>query len=86
MSLRVVPCVALASLALPAVLRAQAMTEYAVQSSGSAVAGSSGYSFAGCELDSSLASCLNHSYPRTTLCVAVVAGLLIIGWLWGRFR
>ena len=33
MTLRVVPCVALASLALPVVLRAQAMTEYAVQSS-----------------------------------------------------
>jgi hypothetical protein len=86
MTLRLVPCVALASLVLPVVLRAQAMTEYAIQSGGAATAQGGGWSVAGCKLDSTVLSCLNHSYPRTTIGVAVVAGLLIIGWLSGRFR
>jgi hypothetical protein len=80
--------VVLPLLAVPGVLRAQAAVEYALKSAGSAVAASGGSAIAGCKVDSTLLSCISHSYPRTTIVAVVVATLLFLRWLAGgaRFR
>jgi hypothetical protein len=81
MTLRRLRFVALPFVAVPGILRAQAAVEYALKSAGSAVAASGGSAVAGCKVDSALLSCLSHSYPRTTIPVAVVICLLIVRWL-----
>ena len=86
MSLRLLRFLVLQLLIVPIVLRAQAATEYALKSAGSAVTGSGSSAIAGCKTDSSLLSCLTHCYPRTTIVVAVVTCLLIVRWLAGVAR
>jgi hypothetical protein len=74
MALRLVRCAALASFALPVALRAHTMTEYAIQSGGSAMGGRGGSSIAVCKLDAVLLPRLSPADPRTTIGVAVVGG------------
>jgi len=81
MTLRLVPCVVLAPFAIPVVLRAQAAVEYAVKSASGAVAANAGSSIAGCKVDAALLSCLDHSYPRMMIVIAVVVCVLIVRWL-----
>jgi lambda repressor-like predicted transcriptional regulator len=81
MALRLLRFVVAPLLAIPVVLRGQAAVEYALKSAGSAMAPSGGSAIAGCKVDSTLLSCLGHSYPRTTILIGVVIGLLILRWL-----
>ena len=66
---------------LPQNLAAQAAAEYGLKSAGSAISGSAATTIAGCRFDSSLISCLGNSYPRASIVVALVAGILILRWL-----
>jgi hypothetical protein len=84
MTLRLVPFVVLALFAIPVVLCAQAAVEYALKSGSGAVAANAGSSIAGCKVDAALLSCLNHSYPRMMIVIAVVVCLLIVRWLAGH--
>jgi hypothetical protein len=85
--LRLFQCVALLLFALPVTLLAQALVEYGMLSGGSAAStGGVSARIAGCKLDSALVTCLNRSYPGTTIFVAVVISLITLRWLLGRRR
>lgn len=81
MALRPFRFVVVPLLVLPVVLRGQAAVEYALKSAGSAAAAGGGSAIAGCQVNSTLLSCLGHSYPRTAILIGVVIGLLILRWL-----
>ena len=54
----------------------QAAVEYSLKSSGSAVSASGAHATIGaCRVDSTLLTCLSHSYPKTTI---IVIGLLAV--------
>ena len=81
--LRLFQFVALPFFTLPITVLAQAALEYGLTSAGGAVAASGGSAMiAGC---SSL-TCLNHSYPGTTILIMVAICLIIIRWLSGPAR
>jgi hypothetical protein len=67
--------------ALPITLFGQAAVEYALKSAQSAVNAGGNSVIAGCRVDSTLLTCLRHSYPRTTLLTVIVICLLILRWL-----
>ena len=78
-------------LTLPAQLMAQAAAEYALRSAGSAAAAGapavdSGAYIAGCSVNSTLFTCLNHSYPRGTIVVAALLFVFILRWFSGFSR
>ncbi len=69
-------CGVLAALGCVRVAHGQAVVEYALKTSGSAVATSgAGPAIGGCRVDSTLLTCLGESYPKATL---VVIGLLTV--------
>jgi len=60
----------------------QAVAEYALKSSGSAVSASGGVAaIGGCRVDSSLLTCLNRAYPKTTIVVIALLALMLWRWL-----
>jgi hypothetical protein len=68
-------------------LLAQAAVEYGLLSGGRAPSASGGFAaIAGCRVDSSLLTCLNHSYPETTILVAAVICLILVTRLSRRSR
>ena len=71
---------------LPITLLAQAVVEYALKSAGSTTDVSGNATLAGCRMDSTVATCLSHAYPQTTIIVVVVACVLIVRWLAGMAR
>jgi glucose uptake protein GlcU len=57
----------------------QAAVEYALKSSGSAVSASGApATIGGCLVDAKLLTCLNHSYPKTTVIVIGLVALMVI--------
>jgi hypothetical protein len=73
---------AAAVLVSPLILRGQAAAEYALKSAQSlSVDGSA--TIAGCPVNTTLLTCLHHSYPRTTLLAVAVLCLVIVRWLTG---
>ncbi len=75
--------VALALVALPIGLLAQAAVEYALQSGSSLIARLAGSEIAGCNVGKTLLVCLSHDYPRTAILVVSVLCLFIVRWLAG---
>ncbi len=59
----------------------QAAVEYALKSSGGAVAASSSAAIGGCKVDATLLSCLSRLYPKTTIVVVGLLLLLVLRWL-----
>jgi len=82
--LRLFLYVALPLFAIPITLRAQAAVEYGLKTAGSALSSGGGTAIAGCNVDSTLLTCLSHSYPQTAIILAVVICLLIARWLYGQ--
>jgi hypothetical protein len=72
--------------AVPAIIRAQAAVEYAARAGSGSIASSVNATIAGCPVDSALASCLGHSYPRTLLAIAAFVTLLLVRSLARRIR
>jgi len=76
-----------AALACATVGYAQAAAEYALQSSRSAASASgAGATIGGCRVDSTLLTCLSHSYPKTTIIVIALLALMILRWLARRLQ
>jgi hypothetical protein len=76
-----------AALALPAAACAQAAAEYALKSSGSALAKGAGQQYiAGCSVDTGLPECLGRTYPWTTLVLILVVAFLVVRSLVNSFR
>ena len=69
----------LAELTCTTVGNGQAAVEYALKSSGSAVSASGADATIGvCRVDSTLLTCLSHSYPKTTIIVIVLLALMLM--------
>ena len=85
--LRLFQFVALSLFALPVTLLAQAAIEYALRSGDGALSANGRLAtIAGCQVDTSLLTCLSHFYPGTMLLIAMALCLIMLGWLSGRGR
>jgi hypothetical protein len=74
--------IVLAALTCATVGYGQAAVEYALKSSGSAVSASGADAAIGvCRVDSTLLTCLSHSYPKTTIIVIVLLALMVMRYL-----
>ena len=71
----------LAPLTWATVAYGQAAGEYALKSSEGAVSASGTGTIGGCRVDSTLLTCLSHSYPKTTIVVIGLLAVLILRWL-----
>lgn len=65
-------------------LRAQAAVEYSLKAGGSAVSETANQAHLGvCRINADFLSCASRAYPKTTLIVAMLAGLMVLRWFMG---